>query len=239
MNALEARKAAHIAKADDRWEDACRDARRFLCYDRGASYPDRADLMTEGCKAHDAKVRELARLLMSCTGTTRYHAFGGLEDGFRIKLDGYGGYIPYDDPCALMEFIRFFVGHEILDDGEPGIGYYRHARFDDEAERHLTFVRCGKDDEGAEPYFARNIDLLRADYPDSKWLDVEDAIEILQFHEAKQVKRIEGMKRRLAKHGDDAFEKQADIDCLEKSYEESRFTDLADALIALGLPEGR
>jgi len=238
MNAIEARKAAFMKAADNRWESACRDARRFLCYDRGLEYPDRADLATEGEKAHDAKVRELARLLMSCTGTTRYHAFGGLEDGFRVKMDGYGSYIPYEDPCALMEFIRFFVGHEILDDGEPGIGYYR-STIGDEERSHIDFVRCAPDHPKAQPYFHRNVDMLRQEYPESKYLDVDDAIEILRFYEAKQAQRIEGMKRWLAKHGKDAFESQADIDRLEKDMEGSRFADLADALIALGLPEGR
>ena len=217
---IAAAKAAHVARAKAGWADACRDVRRFLCYDRGA------------------EVRELARLLMSCTGATRYFALGGLEDGFCIKLGGYSGRLPHDDPCALMEFISFFVGHEILDDGEPGVGYYRYAHLDEKAESHITFVRCGKDDDGAEPYFAGSIDLLREDYPDAERLDVEGAIEILQFYEAKQVKRIEDMKRQLMEGGDDAFCTQADIDDLERSGEGPRFADLANALIALGLPEG-
>jgi len=149
-------KAAHMQAADERWEAAIEDARRFLCYDR-RTYP--SFQATEATDAHDAKVREFARLMFSVCGQTRFKAFGGLGHGFGLQMNSYTGEVGYS-AVALMEFVRYFIGHEILDDGEPGIGYYRSVMMDRDHPGE-SYVLCGPDHEDALPYFHRSIDVLR------------------------------------------------------------------------------
>ena len=223
-------KAAHIAAADKRWEDAVRDAHRYLTYDRVERHPDFE--ATDETRAADAKVRKLTRLLFTVHDSTRHSALGGIEYNFGIEMDGYGPQVPHD-LCGLMEFVRWFIGHEILDDGEPGIGYFR-STIGDETRTSDPFARCGKDHPKAQPYFHRNIDRLRADYPESKWLGVDGAIEVLEFYENRRAKMADSVRTHIEKFGDKAHWDAATLaHYSELTEEQQHWTSLADEIIAM------
>ena len=120
MTALDTFKKNHMTAADTRWEQAVLDARRLLTYDRARDYGER--FASEGSVREDAAVRKLARLFFSVRRQNLWYALGGIETGFGIKMNGYGSQVPYKT-CDLMEFLRFFIGHELLDDGTPGVAY--------------------------------------------------------------------------------------------------------------------
>ncbi len=199
-HALEAAKAAHIAKADKRWEDAVNEARPHLTYDRNVFYGEADHFKTPEAVEHDANVRKLARLLFTVHDSTRHSLFGGLY-GQGIELNSYGDTYSL---CGMLEFLRYFIGHEILDDGEPGLGYYR-STVGDEPRANESYVRCGPDDKGAEPYFCRSIDWLREDYPGAEHLTLKTAIESLEFYENKRAKRGESMRKHREERGDKSF----------------------------------
>jgi hypothetical protein len=84
------------------------------------------------------------------------------------------GYISWlkdsGSPLNRMEFIVQFVGHELLDDGDPGIGWHRYAKPED----------CSETDNWAKPYFHRCYE----DLPKGgKRLYIRDVIWILDWHE--------------------------------------------------------
>ena len=191
---IEKLKAEHIDAAERRWEEACSTASRFLNYDRSDWFGDK---MTDAMRESDASVRRLARKFFEVNGQSLFYALGGMEQGFGIKMNGYGNEVPFT-PCALMEFIGFFVGHEIIDDGSPGIAYYRHSK---EAEDRRTggYVRCRKDHPDAQPYFHRNTELL-AEEDSLEWKDVEhvhedNAFEVLDFYEKQRFAFAERMRK--------------------------------------------
>jgi len=227
MTALADAKAKHIKQADDRWEDAVQGVRRFLTYDRRSHYGDNDYFNTPEAIREDAKVREVTRLLMTANGQTLFHLLGGLSQGFGIKMDSYSSYWT-EDPCGLMEFIRFFVGHELLDDGDPGIGYYRSTRGGAE-----TFVLCGPDDEGAQPYFHRSVEFLRKDYPDAKLLCVDDTIRILKDAEQKRRNMATRFRKHIAKHGEDSFWDEEDARAYDISENQKMRAALVDEIIAM------
>ena len=228
-------KAKHLAAADTRWEQAIKGVRDLLCYDRTKRYPSfQGDGRTA---AKDALVREFTLRMFTVCGQTRFLAFGGIEEGFGIKMDGYG-FVSHD-PCGLMEFICYFVGHELLDDGTPGVGYYRHTRRD-EPNRNDTFVRCGKDDPDARPYFHRSIDLLRQEYPDAEFLaGVDQALEILNFYEGERAQQAANMQAQLDRLGDGAMLDQEHVDFYSKpTSEDQALADLAHEILAEGELQG-
>lgn len=221
MTIIDTLKAASIEAADKRWEEAIAGARRFFRYDNPHG-------LAEPNAEHDAKVRELAHALLSTRDL--YSVLGGMEDSFRLKMNGYPGY-SYGPPVSRLEFIRFFIGHEILDDGEPGVGYYR-STIGDEKQTSDMFARCGPDHPRAQPYFHRSIDLLRQDYPDAEWLSLDRALEILAFHKAEQPKRVTSHRlwQRFLGSGSEE-EQDKEIDYLTNgSEEDQQMLALADAL---------
>jgi len=102
-------------------------------------------------------------------------AIGGYEQtkGYMSWLNGNS-----DTPLNRMEFIVHFVGHELLDDGDPGIGWHRWTR-----DGRLMMEDCLETDNKAEPYFNTCHELLP---PGSKHLYVKDVIWILDWHEKKE-----------------------------------------------------
>jgi len=116
----------------------------------------------------------ITRLLTSRVLTSAVGGFG--------QPNGYmsSGLESSRSPLNRMEFIVHFVGHELLDDGEPGIGWHRYD------ERNGTMEDCLETDSGAKPYFHR----CHEDLPGGgKHLFVKDVIPVLDWHEKKEEER--------------------------------------------------
>lgn len=228
MIQIETFKAAHVAAAAKRFDEAIETLRIRLNYDRAVFY--RGFTATDATREHDAKARKLARLILTCSEGTRHSVFGGIEYGFGITLNAYSGQMGYD-LCSLMEFIGYFIGHEILDDGEPGLGYYRSTVGDKERTAD-TFVRCGPDVKGAQPYFCRSIDWLREDYPEAEWLSLDGAIAAIEWHEKRRADMAASIRRHIEEHGEKSFWDADDLAAYEQTEQERQYAALADELEA-------
>lgn len=219
-------KKTHIATASERFDKAIETARTRLNYDRTTFYEGFE--ATDATREHDAKVRKLARLILTCSDFTRHRVFGGIEYGFGITLNAYSGQVGYDI-CALMEFIGYFVGYEILDDGEPGLGYYRSCIMDPE-HPGKSFVRCGPDHKDAEPYFCRNIDWLREDYPDAECLGLDNAIAAIEFHEQKRAEMANSIRNSIEELGEESSWDADDLAAFAQTERERQHIAIADEL---------
>jgi len=230
MSALSDHKQALLAQTADRWEKAVQGARRLLTYDRARDHgPD-----FEDCREEDTAVRALAYRMFTCRRHTLFEVLGGVESGFGIKLNGYCADVPHGSVVRLMDFVGFFISHELLDDGIPGIGYYRNTLGDEERSSN-TFVRCGKDHPKAKPYFARDIDVLREEGYDEKpeMLCVQSALDIINRIEKQKDDRKVKIRGHMARLKERAFFDLDDLTALELTEEEKALAKLADEIIAL------
>lgn len=121
----------------------------------------------------DPKIREvLYRLIRS---PHLREVFGCTEGG--IGSDRY-----WIDPLDHLEFIEWFVGHELLDDGSPIIYWPKVGDDGLPAWDDLPYIRHSTDElpSGAV------------------WIDVDDVLKILDIHEAVLVRRVkeENTRRR-------------------------------------------
>lgn len=118
-------------------------------------------------------------------------------------VGGYGelhGYIHWfqddtDKPLSRMEFISHFVGHELLDDGDPGIGWHRYDLqtgkyeicLESDDPSLLTFedrMEFGKKGKGRpEPFFFQRKEMLK---PEPPLLTPEKVLWVLDWHEKKE-----------------------------------------------------
>lgn len=173
-------RTAYLQAAVTRWEDAVARIRDLLCYDRSAHF--QGDY-TDALRDEDAQVRKLTYLLMTAHPMDLYHVFGGV---------GGCSYGPAYSNIDLMEKVSHLVGHEILDDGEPGLGYLRLD------PRTRKWIPCQATDPGAEGYFHRHFEVLREYDPDAEWLCLDNAIAVLEkcieVRERRAARAIEALK---------------------------------------------
>jgi len=163
-----------MAEAQARWDKAIQQARDLLNYDR------------------EPNVAKLARKYLTVSDTVRWRAHGGGGE----TRNGLMPLTPFGfSPVEVLEAMYRLVGYQILDDGDPGVGYMYYGRD--------GLTACGPDhlwediynlgDEGeepepevdAEPYFHRCVEVLRRTYPDAKALTFERALEVLEYHEKR------------------------------------------------------
>lgn len=105
-------------------------------------------------------------------------ACGNYTNKWGYVSDNNGNSASLDTPLGRLEFLRFFVGHELFDDGDPGIGYYRYNDRQDSDEASF-FITCEKDEPGAKPFFHRCWELLP---PGSQHLHEQEVLDILTWH---------------------------------------------------------
>jgi hypothetical protein len=152
-----------------------------------------------------------------------YALFGG--DG-RHKLESYPHYASARG-CEWLEAVAQFIGYDLLDDGDPGIGY---LRFD---LHQGGFVACPKDHEDAKPYFHLSVEYLRKTVPDAAYLDVERALEVLDWYETrlrKDRKQMQAQMRRAAKTGRFCIWTEDDLADFDPRPEQLALAALADEL---------
>jgi len=227
MGTAEDLRAAHIAKATQEWDEAVLTVRRYLTEDRAR---DIGGQFNDPCyAAEDEAVRKLAKRFFTVAPHVLWEALGGSLDQ---EKHTYSHMIPYT-LLDLMGFIRFFIGHELLDDGFPGVGYYRHVPLG-ERTSHSNYVRCSKTHPKAIPFFHSNQDVMRDEETydeDPDDLDLDSALRVLDLLEAKHVEfeaRLRDLKERMGG-------KPEEPDHTEQNLR----TAFVEELIALGVPDAR
>jgi len=213
-------KAEHLAAAEERWNDAVAGAMRFFHYEnkspgaQGTYYAD---------PKHIKAVRAFARRFLEVDGMVRFYLLGGPYYGRPESQFTYYNEVSNEDPCSLLEFLRFFIGHELLDDGEPGLAFHKRS---DSPDVFWGWEPCGPDDPDAEPWFHRSIDHLREDYPDAQWLSVELALEVLNAADEKH-RAFEERFNKLIEKNPGVFDHR---DKREPSKRDLQLRDLAHEL---------
>jgi len=184
-------KASHMATESARCDDAFKAIRSVL-------------------NSSDATIRALAYAFMTADRHAIYSVFGG--DGRNLHSFPQ---ISYARGIAFLENIAHFIGYQIQDDGEPGIGYMRYGFGD-------GFTPCNATDEDAQPYFHSCVDILRQTVPDADYLDAEKALEVLKWYADERAK--------LAAFDCDCFDDE-DRHAFDPSPEEIQMRELADQLL--------
>lgn len=187
ITTLESEKQAYLAAESERWDKAARKVAGLL-------------------QSSDPQVRELTERLLLLDGQGLFHAFGGVAYGFGIKIDSYYNEVGSSSLVSYFEFIERFINYEILDDGDPGIGYFRFSMCDETDDDDLsTYKTCTADTPGAQPYFCRHTEALyKAGLGDGRGVTLEQAINVLKFYENERLERIKFYELELAS-GDAMF----------------------------------
>jgi len=153
-------------KAD--WDSAMARVRRLL----------NADIPT---------VRALTYRLLSVNSMTLFYALGGEWYG-RGGAVGEHVYAFPESVYDLLEFVSFLVGYEILDDGEPAIGYYVLGE-------NGRPALCSPETEDSKPFFHRSHEIL-ADF--CSWevehLSCRQALRILNAYERARAAKFHGAR---------------------------------------------
>lgn len=168
-----ARAAAEAAAIRVAAATPCRRILRNQHLTTAASEWDQAiDRLREFLARHSEQENELVRRLVTAPDQVRFRAYG-------LDVPGLAGFPAPYRPFEIIEDALCMVGYQILDDGEPGVAYYRQ---DGSGCQEI----CGPEHDGARPYFHRNLDALRRAYPDAAALTVELGLEVLAVHEADE-----------------------------------------------------
>lgn len=103
----------------------------------------------------------------------------GVEYGYMGQLNR-----TCESPLIRMEFTAHFVSYDILDDGEPGIGWLKYS------SSLGKCVRCKPNEKNAHPFLAR----CNEEW-DNKRLGIEEALWIFNWYEKEEEERIEFNKK--------------------------------------------
>jgi hypothetical protein len=165
MSIVENLKAEHMAKANSQWE--------------------RAVSRIKGLLNHlDAGVRSLTSRILTAPTSTRFTMFGG--DARNEKILSYP-WLSFVEGGDLLEGVAQFIEHELLDDGDPGIGYMQHDPYE-------GFTPCSKHHKDAKPYIHRCVEVLRHTVPEAPSLNVYDVLEILDWYETDRNRMRAGIQ---------------------------------------------
>ena len=115
-------------------------------------------------------------------------------------VQDFGYDLQWDDgPLSRMEFISHFLGHEILDDGDPAIGWCRWSTnrgnmFSCRETGELLVPDEEEDQEWAKyntphPFFHSNREALQAFLPDTPPLDEEGVLWVIDWNEKEEARK--------------------------------------------------
>jgi hypothetical protein len=139
--------------------------------------------------ARDGDYKEIIRRLL----TTRcFHDAAG-----SLNKHGYDNQFGCDGPLSRMEFLNFFIGHELLDDGDPGVGWHKYNL--DTGEHEMCdppkclkpgFHRYDASDPNwnAKPFWHCCHEILP---PGSKHLYEDEVLWVLDWHEVYEQERYD------------------------------------------------
>lgn len=225
MSTLTDLRDQHIVKATQEWDNSVLSTRYYLTYDRAREHGEQ--FKDPVYVAEDAAVRALTKRFFTVAPHVLWEALGSSLDEEKHCYSHMHTYTLLD----LMDFLSFFIGHELLDDGFPGIGYYRHLPMNERTSRS-NYVRCSKTHPKAIPFFHSNADVMRdTETYDEKpeHLDLDNALKVLNLLEIKHVK-FEAQLR--------ALKEQMGWEPEEPGHTEQNLrTAFVEELIALGAPD--
>lgn len=108
-----------------------------------------------------------------------------------LSSDGYRDSVEH--PIDRIAFVAYFVGHEILDDGDPGVCWHKYGG----GMCSTTMLLCDPGDIRGQPFFFRNRDRLAVDgVSELECLTAEKALWVLDWHEKRREKVIANMRKR-------------------------------------------
>lgn len=195
MSIIDTFKENHIREESERFDDALNGIKYLLNYK--SKYED------------EKLVQELTEKILCLRDVSKYAMFGSLNN----NLSGYNiGFTP----IRQMEELRHFISHEIIDDGDPGIGYYKQ-----ENRLSLVEIPCLKEDRGARPYFHRSFEKLLKFDPKAEYCSIENALKVVQFYIDEEARTIKRNKRYNKKYNlapsdiDDFFPESFDEEQLQ------------------------
>jgi hypothetical protein len=131
----------------------------------------------------DPDIRELVKRLMYMHEMFLHNMFGTSMYWIEHKYN-YG-----HDVISFIEFIDYFVNHQIIDHGTPGLGHYRSTLMD--PDRYEGYMPCLKDDKDASPFIHGDWEFLLTECGDAKHCTLEDVIPTIDFYEAKRAQMAE------------------------------------------------
>lgn len=114
-----------------------------------------------------------SRVLDQAAGVLNKHGYND------AAVDGY---------LDKLEWIRFFVGHEILDDGSPALCWHKYNR--DQRNGENMFIDCQRGEMGAKPYWHRCQEITAEKFEDrAQHLTAELALWTLDLYESVEETR--------------------------------------------------
>lgn len=172
-SALAQARRTYLGRCEERWGSAVLVAKRWLTFNEGED---------EYCR----KIRLLAAGLLS----TR-----ALSDIFGVDsiIPGWGdeklSWPRWATPSVVerLEMLDPILGGKIIDDGMSGVGYWRYSP----GRARPTAEMCRSTEEGARPFFHRDVNNLWIYYPTARRLTVDTALEALSFYKEKHPRSVE------------------------------------------------
>ena len=155
-------KERHIQSESERWDKAIKETEELLNH-------------------RDPEVRKLIEALLTMHPSARFNVFGSTVP----ELNGY--HVPHST-IDILECMDHFVSYSILDDGEPGVGYWRYDLMD-------GFVACDKNHPDAKPYFHRWVDELREKDPEAEYVSVKVALRVVKEVDNEQLEYEEWTRK--------------------------------------------
>ena len=99
-----------------------------------------------------------------------------------LRVVGYPELLA-SDPLDRMERVAHFIGYDLMDDGDPGLCWHRHACWHTGEEGDGGFMDCLETDEGAMPYWERRKERREMQTGDHiKLLTFEQVLWTLEWH---------------------------------------------------------
>lgn len=129
--------------------------------------------------ARDSHHRDCAELALRLL-VLRDHVFW---DVFGVSAEhGYRQALAVTSPIERLEFVKFFVGHELLDDGDPALAWCT-VDLDNDG-RYPQYKLCKEDEHRAKPYFHSCQEVTAEKWEDrAPHLRPDKALWALDWHE--------------------------------------------------------
>ena len=114
-----------------------------------------------------------------CQMLTSFHLSNAAAS---LRAVGYPEFLT-DSPLERMERVAQFIAYDMMDDGDPGLCWHRHALYTVGDDGDGGFVDCLESDEGAMPYWERRKERREAQTGDHiKLLSAEQVLWTLEWH---------------------------------------------------------
>jgi hypothetical protein len=150
-------------------------------------FVDAADAVLLLARHESEDVREVTRRLLWISQSTYSDVFAWLTPEFGYPAMWEGS----NTVTRRLEFVRSFVGHDLLDDGDPGAMWIRHANWPEEQGSGMSpWIPCAPNEDGAWRILTPCREKWCTDYYREACVTPERVIERINEHEARNERRI-------------------------------------------------